>query len=101
LDSDAKTKEAEAKVKAEPTVITAGDTMQLAQLQKFRTCLFSYTPCEGCLHIENKLVKLKIAIRVVISEATLKNFERFREGSGQLVKLIKDNNAHLNVQAYQ
>jgi YidC/Oxa1 family membrane protein insertase len=28
----------------------------------------------------------------------LKNFERFREGSGQLVKLIKDNNAHLNVQ---
>jgi hypothetical protein len=30
---DAKTKEAEGK-KAEPTVITAGDTLQLAQLQK-------------------------------------------------------------------
>jgi hypothetical protein len=55
--------------------------------------------CERCLHIENKLVKLKIANKGgYIVEATLKNFERFTEGSGQLVKLIKDNNAHLNVQ---
>jgi hypothetical protein len=47
---DAKTKEAEATKKAEPT--TAGDTMQLAQLQKvWGLCLFSYTSlCEGCLH---------------------------------------------------
>ncbi|MFT5964721.1 MAG: YidC/Oxa1 family membrane protein insertase [Flavobacterium sp.] len=100
---DAKTKEAEAKVKAEPTVITAGDTMQLAQLKKSLGD-FAYSATlpsakESYTTIENKLVKLKIANKGgYIVEATLKNFERFREGSGQLVKLIKDNNAHLNVQ---
>jgi YidC/Oxa1 family membrane protein insertase len=100
---DAKTKEAEAKVKAEPTVITAGDTMQLAQLQKSLGD-FAYSATlpsakDAYTTIENKLVKLKIANKGgYIVEATLKNFERFREGSGQLVKLIKDNNAHLNVQ---
>jgi YidC/Oxa1 family membrane protein insertase len=100
---DAKTKEAEAKVKAEPTVITAGDTMQLAQLKKslgdFAYCATLPSAKESYTTIENKLVKLKIANKGgYIVEATLKNFERFREGSGQLVKLIKDNNAHLNVQ---
>jgi YidC/Oxa1 family membrane protein insertase len=100
---DAKTKEAEAKVKAEPTVITAGDTMQLAQLQKSLGD-FAYSATlpsakDSYTTIENKLVKLKIANKGgYIVEATLKNFERFTEGSGQLVKLIKDNNAHLNVQ---
>jgi YidC/Oxa1 family membrane protein insertase len=100
---DAKTKEAEAKVKAEPTVITAGDTMQLAQLKKSLGD-FAYSATlpsakESYTTIENKLVKLKIANKGgYIVEATLKNFERFREGSGQLVKLIKENNAHLNVQ---
>jgi YidC/Oxa1 family membrane protein insertase len=55
---DAKTKEAEANVKAEPTVITAGDTMQLAQLQKvWGLCLFSYTSSakDAYTTIENKL----------------------------------------------
>jgi YidC/Oxa1 family membrane protein insertase len=100
---DAKTKEAQANVIAEPTVITAGDTLQLAQLQKSLGD-FAYSATlpsakESYTTIENKLVKLKIANKGgYIVEATLKNFERFREGSGQLVKLIKDNNAHLNVQ---
>jgi YidC/Oxa1 family membrane protein insertase len=100
---DAKTKEAEANVKAEPTVITAGDTLQLAQLQK-SLGEFAYSATlpsakDSYTTIENKLVKLKIANKGgYIVEATLKNFERFTEGSGQLVKLIKDNNAHLNVQ---
>jgi YidC/Oxa1 family membrane protein insertase len=100
---DAKTKESAAKLKAQPTVITAGDTMQLAQLQKSLGD-FAYSATlpsakESYTTIENKLVKLKIANKGgYIVEATLKNFERFREGSGQLVKLIKDNNAHLNVQ---
>jgi hypothetical protein len=63
------------------------------QLQKvWGLCLFSYTSSakDAYTTIENKLVKLKIANKGgYIVEATLKNFERFREGSGQLVKLIK------------
>jgi YidC/Oxa1 family membrane protein insertase len=100
---DAKTKEAQANVIAEPTVITAGDTLQLAQLQKSLGD-FAYSATlpsakESYTTIENKLVKLKIANKGgYIVEATLKNFERFVEGSGELVKLIKDNNANLNVQ---
>jgi YidC/Oxa1 family membrane protein insertase len=100
---DAKTKEAEANVKAEPTVITAGDTLQLAQLQK-SLGEFAYSATlpsakDSYTTIENKLVKLKIANKGgYIVEATLKNYERFTAGSGELVKLIKDNNAHLNVQ---
>jgi YidC/Oxa1 family membrane protein insertase len=100
---DAKTKEEQAKVKAEPTVITAGDTLQLAQLQKSLGD-FAYSATlpsakESYTTIENKLVKLKIANKGgYIVEATLKNFERFKKGSGELVKLIKDNNANLNVQ---
>ncbi|MFQ3173794.1 MAG: YidC/Oxa1 family membrane protein insertase [Flavobacterium sp.] len=100
---DAKTKEAEAKLKAEPTVITAGDTMQLAQLQKslgdFAYSATLASAKDSYTIIENKLVKLKIANKGgYIVEATLKNYERFVEGSGELVKLIKDNNANLNVQ---
>jgi YidC/Oxa1 family membrane protein insertase len=45
------------------------------------------------------LVKLKIANKGgFIVEATLKNFERFEKNSGQLVELIKDNNASFNLQ---
>jgi YidC/Oxa1 family membrane protein insertase len=100
---DAKTKEAEAKLKAEPTVKTAGDTMQLAQLQKslgdFAYSATLASAKDSYTIIENKLVKLKIANKGgYIVEATLKNYERFVEGSGELVKLIKDNNANLNVQ---
>ncbi|MGO4817991.1 membrane protein insertase YidC [Flavobacterium sp. W22_SRS_FP1] len=100
---DAKTKESEAKLKAQPTVITAGDTLQLAQLQK-SLGNFAYSATlpsakDSYTTIENKLVKLEIANKGgYIVKATLKNFERFREGSGELVELIKDNNAHLNVQ---
>lgn len=100
---DAKTKEAEAKVAATPAVITAGDTLQLAQLQKSLGD-FAYSATlpsakESYTTIENKLVKLKIANKGgYIVEATLKNFERFKKGSGELVELIKDNNANLNVQ---
>jgi YidC/Oxa1 family membrane protein insertase len=85
---DAKTKEAEAKVKAEPAVITAGDTLQLAQLQK-SLGNFAYSATlpsakNSYTTIENKLVTLKIANKGgYIVEATLKNFERFKKGSGE------------------
>jgi len=100
---DAKTKEAEAKATAAPAVISAGDTLQLAQLQK-SLGNFAYSATlpsanDSYTTIENKLVKLKIANKGgYIVEATLKNFERFKKGSGELVELIKDNNANLNVQ---
>jgi YidC/Oxa1 family membrane protein insertase len=54
---------------------------------------------EGFTTIENEKIKLKIANKGgYIVEATLKEFEKFKKGSGQLVELIKDNNSHLNIQ---
>jgi len=48
--------------------------------------------------IENDLIKLKIANKGgSIVEATLKKFDRFKRGSGELVTLIKDNNAQFNL----
>ena len=48
--------------------------------------------------IENNLIKIVIANKGgFITEATLKNQERLRKGSGSLVSLIKDNNADLNI----
>lgn len=86
-----------------PTVVAAGDSLQLAQLQKalgnfaYSATLPSATATFTT--IENELVKLKIANKGgYIVEVTLKKYEKFKKGSGQLVELIKDNNANLNVQ---
>src|SRR3970282_2532970 len=100
---DAKTKEAQAKAIAEPAVITTGDTLQMAQLQKslgdFAYSAKLPSAKDSYTTIENKLVKLKIANKGgYIVEATLKNFERFKKGSGELVDLIKNNKHNLNVQ---
>jgi YidC/Oxa1 family membrane protein insertase len=49
--------------------------------------------------IENALVKISIANKGgYVVEATLKNFERFKKGSGDLVSLVKNNNSNLNLQ---
>jgi YidC/Oxa1 family membrane protein insertase len=86
-----------------PAVVAVGDSTQLAQAQKTLGS-FAYSATlpsakEGFTTIENELVKLKIANKGgYIVEATLKNFEKFKKGSGQLVQLIKDNNANLNIQ---
>ena len=88
---------------AEPVIVAAGDCLQLAKAQKTLGS-FAYSATlpsarEGFTTIENELVKLKIANKGgYIVEATLKNFEKFKKGSGQLVELIKDNNADLNIQ---
>ena len=82
---------------------TPGDTVQLANLQKTLGG-FAYSATlpsakEGFTTIENEKIKLKIANKGgYIVEATLKEFEKFKKGSGQLVELIKDNNSHLNIQ---
>ena len=86
-----------------PTVTVAGDSTQLVQLQKplggFAYSATLPSAKGGFTTIENEKVILKIANKGgFIVEATLKNQEKFKKGSGQLVKLIKDNNANLNIQ---
>jgi YidC/Oxa1 family membrane protein insertase len=86
-----------------PEAIVAGNSTQLVQLQKTLGG-FAYSATlpsakNDFTTIENEVVKLKIANKGgYIVEATLKNFEKFKKGSGQLVELIKDNNSNLNVQ---
>ena len=96
-------KAAEAKPIAAPIAVVAGDSTQLVQLQKTLGG-FAYSATlpsakNDFTTIENEVVKLKIANKGgFIVEATLKNIEKFKKGSGQLVELIKDNNANLNIQ---
>ena len=86
-----------------PATVVAGDSTQMAQLQKTLGG-FAYSATlpsakNDFTTIENEVVKLKIANKGgYIVEATLKNFEKFKKGSGQLVELIKDNNASLSLQ---
>lgn len=59
---------------------------------------FSAVDAAGTTVLENDLLKLTIANRGgFITEAVVKNFERFEKGSGQIVKIISDNNANLNI----
>ncbi|MFL9832351.1 membrane protein insertase YidC [Flavobacterium sp. ARAG 55.4] len=98
---DTKTQQNAAKLVTAP--VASNDTLQLAKLQKTLGS-FAYSATlpsakEEFTTIENKLVKLKIANKGgYIAEATLKNFERTKKGSGELVKLIKDNNAQFNLE---
>jgi len=81
---------------------TANDSVQLSKM-KSSLGSFAYSASlpsakESYTTIENKLVSLKIANKGgFIVEAKLKNFERFKKGSGQLVELINKNNASLNL----
>ncbi len=93
-------------VKAQPVLTAntsvAGDSTQIAQL---KTTLgnFAYSATlpsakESFTTLENEVLRLKIANKGgYIVEATLKNHERFKKNSGQLVSLIKDNNSDLNI----
>ncbi|SHG14015.1 membrane protein insertase YidC [Flavobacterium defluvii] len=101
---EAQAKADRAKTAVVPTAaVTPGDTVQLAQLQKTLGG-FAYSATlpsakESFTTIENEKVKLKIANKGgYIVEATLKEFEKFRKGSGELVELIKNNNSNLNLQ---
>lgn len=100
---EALAKEAATKTVATAAAIVPGDSTQMAQLQK-TLGNFAYSASlpsakESFTTVENEFVKLKIANKGgYIVEATLKNFEKFKKGSGQLVELIKDNNSDLNIQ---
>ena len=101
--ADKATKVVENQTVKSPGVLVAGDSTQLAQYQK-TLGNFAYSATlpsakDTFTTIENEVVKLKIANKGgYIAEATLKNFEKIKKGSGQLVALIKDNNANLNIQ---
>ncbi|HEU4791762.1 MAG TPA: membrane protein insertase YidC [Flavobacterium sp.] len=100
---EAQAKAASVKSVVTPTAAVVGDSTQLAQLQKTLGG-FAYSATlpsakNDVTTIENDFVLLKIANKGgYIVEATLKNFEKFKKNSGQLVSLIKDNNADLNIQ---
>ena len=87
-------------------IITDTTAIDTLQFQKLQSTLggFAYSATlpsakENFTTIENDRIKLKIANKGgYIVEAILKNFEKFKKGSGQLVELIKDNNADFNLQ---
>ena len=78
------------------------DSTQLAQL-KGTLGNFAYSATlpsakNDFTTIENDLLSLKIANKGgYIVDATLKNYERFEKGSGELVKIIQQNNASFNL----
>jgi YidC/Oxa1 family membrane protein insertase len=82
---------------------TVGDTLQMAKLKK-SLGNFAYSATlpsakDTVTTIENEFVRIKIANKGgYIVEAILKNFEKFKKGSGEIVELIKDNNSNLNIQ---
>lgn len=80
----------------------ANDSVKIAKLQGTLGS-FAYSATlpsakQSYTTIENKLISLKIANRGgYIAEAKLKGFEKFEKGSGELVSLVKDNNADFNI----
>lgn len=98
VSKDAKTKEITAAV----IDTTVSDSVQLAKLRGTLGS-FAYSATlpsakESFTVIENKLVSLTIANKGgYIVNAKLKEFEQVKKGSGELVELIKDKNAALNI----
>lgn len=102
---DKEKKALEAKTKQVTTTIADTTFNDTVKLQKLQGALgsFAYSATlpsakEGFTTLENDVVKLTIANKGgYISEAILKKYEKFKKGSGQLVELIKNNNADLNI----
>jgi YidC/Oxa1 family membrane protein insertase len=90
---------------ASATIVAATTTSDSTQLSALKATLgnFAYSATlpsakENFTTIENDLIKITIANKGgFITEATLKNQERFQKGSGEMVSLIKDNNSNLNI----
>ena len=106
LDKIKQAKQAATKT-IEKTIVdtTVSDT---AKLQKLQTSLgaFAFSATLPSAKndfkiIENDLVYLKVANKGgYIIEAKLKKYEKFKKGSGQIVELIKDNNASFNLELH-
>jgi YidC/Oxa1 family membrane protein insertase len=104
IDKAKKAKEVATKQVLQTVVdTTVSDTVKL---QKLSSALgsFAYSATlpsakESFTTIENELVTLKIANKGgYIAEAVLKNYKKFEKNSGQLVELIKNNNANFNLE---
>lgn len=103
-----KATQAKATTNATPVaaVITDTTATDSVKIQKLKGTLgsFAYSATlpsakENFTTLENEFIKLKIANQGgYIVEATLKKYERFKKNSGQLVQLVKDNNASFNLQ---
>lgn len=101
-------KAAKAAAAATPKVTAITDTTATdsVKIQKLKGALgsFAYSATlpsakENSTTLENEFVSLKIANKGgQIVEATLKQYEKFKKNSGQLVELIKNNNASFNLQ---
>ncbi|THD33908.1 membrane protein insertase YidC [uncultured Flavobacterium sp.] len=97
----AKTSEKEATLTAVDT--TAKDSLQLEKL-KSSLGSFAYAATlpsakQEIQTLENDVVKLTFSNKGgYIVGAEMKNFEAVSKGSGELVKIIKDNNAKLNIE---
>lgn len=103
VEKEAKNQQAVAKAVA--TTVADSTVADTAQLEKLKGTLgnFAYSATlpsakNDFTTIENDFLSLKIANKGgYIVDATVKNFEQFEKGSGSLVKIIKDNNASLNL----
>ncbi|MDI1316357.1 membrane protein insertase YidC [Flavobacterium sp.] len=103
---EAKTTAASAKEIA--PIVTAADSTVLdsVKIKQLTGTLgsFAYSATlpsakENFTTLENEFIKLKVANKGgQVSEVILKNYERFKKNSGQLVELIKNNNASFNLE---
>lgn len=96
----AKTEKAAKTTKAQNQIATKTTKAVLPQnLGNFAYSAGLPSAKETLTTIENALVKISIANKGgYVVEATLKNFERFKKSSGDLVSLVKNNNSNLNLQ---
>ena len=81
---------------------TVSDTVKMQKLEGALGS-FAYSATlpsakEATTVLENDLVKLTISNKGgYVTEAVLKKYEKFAKGSGQIVELIKNNNANFNL----
>lgn len=95
-------------VKIATTMATDSTLKDSVKLQKLQATLgnFAYSATlpsaqESFTVIENEVLQLKIANKGgYIAEAVLKNYKKFDKNSNQLVELIKNNNAHFNLELH-
>jgi YidC/Oxa1 family membrane protein insertase len=82
---------------------TFHDSLQMAKLRQTLGA-FAYSGTlasakDSATVLENALIRLAVSNKGgYISEATLKQFDKFSKGSGQLVELINKDNAHFSLQ---
>ncbi len=82
---------------------TVSDTVKLQKLEgalgSFAYSAALPTAKEGFTEISNELMTIKVANKGgQIAEVTLKNFDKIKKNSGELVSLIKGNNANFNIE---